>query len=741
MRFGFAHRVMTSLLAIIGVLTLVTSGQLDTTLSYIATAATLLAIAIPERWQRHSVMPKIATVAPLVLLTIQLGRLLAGASFLTTTVEFALALQIIRIATRRGAAQDQQVVVLAWLHLIAGTILGGGLPYAVCFLGFLIVVPGALVLSHLRREVEGNYRQGARDRSGSPVDVPRILRSRRVISARFIVLTCLISVPVLLFTAVLFLALPRVGLSLLMVSQPTASRMVGFSDHVDLGGLGTLRTDPTIVLRVEVPVLPNPPPERITLYLRGTALDQYNAGAWTRSRQSRVVAQGYGRVVRVPPYHQYHPTVGMSFDLEPIDPPVLFLPPNTAALALKARTQTLHASGVQVLEGASGEMRYHDSAIRGVRYDAYFAKAPNPRVDVLTSEQRFRYLIVPPELPERVHELAKTWTEGAQTPLDKALAIQTHLKQQYTYNLNSPSGASKDPLDHFLFESKQGHCEYFSTAMALLLRQVGVPTRNVTGFVGGTYNRFGRYYSVRQGDAHSWVEAYIDGAGWSRFDPTPSGAAQSLIATDGWYATMRDIIEAMAKTWDRRVIRYGLPQQISMWQSIRFGVLRTSRSLSAVTLSFPGGKTTVGVMLPWLGAVLAAVGIGAWIYKRRRSRRVPESTAHGPQSASALAATALYEQLQRNMTQAGVGRRPAVPPLKHAQVLQQQGFVHADAIYEVTENYLRARFGNASLDDDTLSRLEKLIQTVRRVDDEHAATRARNQQVATEIGIGESRET
>ncbi len=105
-----------------------------------------------------------------------------------------MALQIIRLATRRGAAHDQQVIVLALLHLIAGTVLGGGLGYGLCFVGFLVVAPGALVLSHLRREVEGNYRQGARDRTGLPVDVPRILRSRRVVGQPFLLVTCSLAV-------------------------------------------------------------------------------------------------------------------------------------------------------------------------------------------------------------------------------------------------------------------------------------------------------------------------------------------------------------------------------------------------------------------------------------------------------------------------------------------------------------------------------------------------------------------
>src|SRR5690606_38861173 len=104
---------------------------------------------------------------------------------------------------------------------------GGGLVYGIAFIGFLVVAPAALVLSHLRREVEGNYRQGARDRTGLPVDVPRILRSRRVVGRGFLLFVCSLSIPIFAFTAVLFLLFPRVGLSLLLLSHSRPERMVG----------------------------------------------------------------------------------------------------------------------------------------------------------------------------------------------------------------------------------------------------------------------------------------------------------------------------------------------------------------------------------------------------------------------------------------------------------------------------------------------------------------------------------
>ncbi len=253
MRFGFVHRIMTDALAALGVLALVLSGQFSRGVSAVILVALAAALGVRESWQRHPALRHLDTGALLVVLAVQVARVLMDVPVLDVLIEFAAALQIIRLATRKGAAHDQQVIVLALLHLIAGTVLGGGLGYGLCFLGVLVVAPGALVLSHLRREVEGNYRQGARDRTGLPVDVPRILRSRRVVGRSFLAVTCLLSIPIFVFTALLFVLFPRVGLSLLLMNRAHAGRMIGFSGRVDLGEVGVLRSDPALAMRIEIP--------------------------------------------------------------------------------------------------------------------------------------------------------------------------------------------------------------------------------------------------------------------------------------------------------------------------------------------------------------------------------------------------------------------------------------------------------------------------------------------------------
>jgi transglutaminase-like putative cysteine protease len=462
------------------------------------------------------------------VLAVQVARMLMDVPVLDVLIEFAAALQIVRLATRKGAAHDQHVIVLALLHLIAGTVLGGGLGYGLCFLGVLVVAPGALVLSHLRREVEGNYRQGARDRTGLPVDVPRILRSRRVVGRSFLAVTCLLSIPIFVFTAMLFVLFPRVGLSLLLMNRAHAGRMIGFSGHVDLGEVGVLRSDPTLAMRIDIPDLADPPPPRVTLHLRGTALDAYDGRAWSQSEAWKRPTQPdpADNVISLdlPDGHDDLKKV-WRVDLEPIDPPVVFLPPFASGLRFKSRGQ-LAQETPPAYRGPEGEVRYQPLDDRGLKYEIFISNKNLPTFQKLPASERPRYLMLPAGLPPRIRTLAEDWTKGSTTADEKARAIERHLRTEYRYDLGSPSGRAKQPLDDFLFESKRGHCEFYSTAMAVMLRTVGVPTRNVTGFIGGSYNRFGKFYAVRQGDAHSWVEVYIDDYGWRTFDPTPPGDAE-----------------------------------------------------------------------------------------------------------------------------------------------------------------------------------------------------------------------
>jgi transglutaminase-like putative cysteine protease len=708
---------MTDALAALGVLAVVSTASLSPWTNALLLLGLAAAIATPDSWQARPFFRHFATVAPLTLLLVQGARLLAGRSPLDVAVEFAALLQIVRLATRRGAAHDQQIIVLALLHFVAGTVLGGGLTYGICFLGFLVVAPGALVLSHLRREVEGNYRQGARDRTGLPVDVPRILRSRRVVGRGFLATTCLLSVPILLFTTALFILFPRVGLSLLLLNHPHAGRMIGFSEHVDLGDVGVLRDDPAIALRFEIKDLADPPPTRLTLRLRGTAFDAYDGRAWARTQRDLRPAEHAPEGIDIYPIFRAPDLARdriVSFDLEPIDPPVVFLPPRALALRVKPQNQILLGDPLAIQRGAEDEFRYAGSDARGLHYDVYLAGNAELLVEPLAPADRARYLTLPGNLPDRIATLAHTWTDDLPTTEAKAHAIEAHLRHEFLYDLRSPSQGKPQPVDHFLFESKRGHCEFFSTAMAVMLRAVGIPSRNVTGFVGGTWNRFGRYYAVREGDAHSWVEAYVDHPqhpGWQTFDPTPPAGAQPLEPPGGVYYYVRDFIEALSQRWNTYVVGYDLRRQVRMFDELsrRYDRLRSRVGADKGPLA---NVTRAPVLA---GGMLLALGLlyGAW--KRRQRRTTSRDRRADPRTPDPRGenAASLYRALETALHLQGIARAPSMPPLRHAEQLQSRSHPLAEEVLSLTRVYLESRFGGIALTDAIRRDFERRVREIR----------------------------
>ncbi len=717
MRFGLIHRIMTDALAALGLLSLLASGELNRWFVLATLIGLAVAVVLPQRFQDSSVVRRVAVVLPLSLLALQTSRLFSGDSLLPLAVEFAAALQVVRLATRRGAAHDQQVIVLALMHLIAGTVLGSGLSYGLCFLGFLVVAPGALVLSHLRREVEGNYRQGARDRTGLPVDVPRILRSRRVIGRPFLVFTCLLSIPIFLFTALIFVMFPRVGLSLMLLGQDRRERVVGFSDRVDLGGVGRLRADPTIVMRVEHPNLPAEPPVRLALYLRGASFDRYNGRAWSRTTSpAQLRAEQIGTSVRIRRWPDPAHDRKLRIDLEPIDPSVVFVPPDAAALTLLTPTNVVPTAVPTLYVGQEGQLTYRTLNEGGLRYDVALADGSELPAPALDDVARQRYLSLPADLPPRVAALAKSWVGDERDPERVAKRIEGALRKGYRYDLESPSGAAKNPLDDFLFVSKRGHCEFYSTAMALMLRTQGVPSRNVNGFIGGTFNRFGRYYAVRQGDAHSWVEVYVDGKGFVRFDPTPPADAAPQSEITGVLAFVRDMVEAAAQRWDRNVVGYDMGQQVSLLRAVRnrYGAFKTKSRLGATLLASPR-RTLLTVF-----AVALLVGAGMYWWRRRRKR--PEQLAAPSARETLMRETAeLYRALDVALSQRGAPRPSGTPPLTHAQSLLLLGHPVAETALRLTDRYLRARFGKDALSPDERREFLREVRELAKVPRENRA--------------------
>jgi hypothetical protein len=382
------------------------------------------------------------------------------------------------------------------------------------------------------------------------------------------------------------------------------------------------------------------------------------------------------------------------------------LPPDAVAFRLLARGEPVLGRPTPIFVGPEGEFKYAGDD-RGLRYEVVSRGAGLVPAEPLDAVERARYLTLPQKLPERVGRLAQDWTRSAHSPREMADLIERRLRTGYKYDLDSPSGAAKNPLDHFLFESKRGHCEFYSTAMAILLRSIGIPTRNVTGFVGGTYNRFGRFYAVRQGDAHSWVEVYLDGSGWTLFDPTPAVGAVPQVETAGLLALLRDIAEAAAQRWSRYVVGYDLEQQLRLlkWVAYKYGG-------SASPSGWLGGRSDRRRLIVGVALLATVLGFAYWQWlRRRRHPALPPGSAG--ENFSTAQIVALYRSLEAAMTARGVPRVPSTPPLAHAQALVALGHPISDEVLALTEQYIEVRYGGSALGETDRREFARRVREIR----------------------------
>jgi transglutaminase-like putative cysteine protease len=321
-----------------------------------------------------------------------------------------------------------------------------------------------------------------------------------------------------------------------------------------------------------------------------------------------------------------------------------------------------------------------------------------------------------PRLDARIAPLARQVSAAADNNYDKAVAIETYLRTKFGYTLQLPPAVPRDPVANFLFERKQGHCEYFASSMAVMLRTLGIPSRVVNGFRTGEFNDLTSQYLVRASSAHSWVEAYFPGYGWISFDPTPAAPMQMHT---GWSRSML-YLDALASFWREWVINYDAGHQYSLgreathnsvewfqrarnWAHRRHEALlsaarRTQQNVSDSPVKW-GSAGAVFVFL-----LLVAANAGR-VWRGFRDRRL----AARPEASPRLAATVWYGRMTRMLERKGWRKSPAQTPEEFLSSIQDELMRESAATF--TRHYESARFGGSAQDAQRLPELYEEIST------------------------------
>ena len=542
----------------------------------------------------------------------------------------------------------------------------------------LLVAPDAKVFKRLARH-------GSRRRN---IEVRRL----PLVAVVLLLLIVVLGLP-------LFLIAPRSSSASLTRGGAGAMNMIGFSESVTLGEIGTLKQSNDVVMRVR---LDEAAPVRVhELKWRGVALDEFTGRGWKKSadaRRSRQTTNDHG-FYQLGTTEAVHRLTTQTVFLEPMETAVVFAAPR--AVALQGPFPFIRVDS----EGAV-QSRHHDA--ERVIYKAFSDTAElSPEVlrrDLAPYPVTFaRYLQLPASLDPRIAALAQriSFNQHATNPYDIAKAIESHLRRDYGYTLEMKAKGS-DPLADFLFNVRQGHCEYFSTAMVVMLRTEGIPARVVNGFLSGEYNDAAGAYTVRQSDAHSWVEVYFAASNsWVTFDPTPSlGRAEPK--RTGIAAYLGKYSEALELFWLQYVVGYDKQEQRSLATNVNGRLFSYRHALAA---AFARLKQLADWRLAILAGLVLLTVMLLWRAKRFAWRRRLGSKRQRDEAGTS--AIEFYERLTSLLAARGLKREANQTPLEFATGLGLHEAV------SVTQAYNRVRFGGEDLSAAEKHQLEHALDNLK----------------------------
>jgi transglutaminase-like putative cysteine protease len=391
------------------------------------------------------------------------------------TVETLLLLLAIKLLEQKRFRDYMQIYLIS-VFLLAGSALLG---ISLIFLSYVVILTflfnAAMVLVSYHRE-----------------DSKMALAVRTV--EKIVWKASLIPLAAIPLGALIFVITPRSPYPLLNFLNHGGRSHTGFSDQVRLGRVSDIQEDESVIFRAAMEKV-----QEDSLYWRGIVLDYFDGATW-KSVHKRIVPAGSPRFTQksLPIRHEVY--------IEPYGNTYLFALDRPVLLQLRS-----------VREYGDGTFSSDEIITSKIRYRAISAVRtawPDEPTEAA------HYLQLPQNISEPIRRLARTLKSdtGDEDTLGSTLRF---LKgKDFSYSLtNLP--LTEMPLDDFLFRQKFGNCEYFASAFATLARINNIPARLVAGYHGGIYNNLGRYYLVAQKQAHVWVEAYLPGRGWVRYDPTP----------------------------------------------------------------------------------------------------------------------------------------------------------------------------------------------------------------------------
>jgi hypothetical protein len=697
------------LLVLTGFGTLASTGGLD--LATVILVGSLLAVRGYFLAKRRSIVISERWTTPLTILYfIFFGAdyFLFSRTFLTSTIHLALFGVVVRMFSLRRERDHFMLAILAFLMVLASAVLTVDSTFLFFFAGFMLMAVATFLLMEMKHSGLAASVQARHSRD---------MQEHRHMAFSLIRMAGVLMLMILAGATAVFFLLPRMSAGYLGAYSFGTDLSIGFSDRVQLGQIGQIQQSNAVVMHVEVEG------DKIgahELRWRGVALSRFDGQAWSNPHRQLALQPQWDSTFLIPPYGQaitvattdetLHPMIHYRVMMEPIGTNVFFLAPWGRKIKGAYR---------QVSVDPAGAIYDIDNQRPVSSYEADSDLFVPPANQLRSAGQEYprqvaaMYLQLP-ALDPRIPQLATQITGKSANNFDKAETLERYLKTHYGYTLQLPRSVLKDPLANFLFERKQGHCEYFASAMAVMLRTLGIPSRVVNGFRGDEFNDLTGNYVVRAKDAHAWVEAYFPGYGWQTFDPTPAGGSGT---PQGW-ERLSLYVDAAASFWREWVVSYdsshqielsqvalsgtrGLWERTRLWAEARYeAILRWARRSRQRVEHAPGSWVGMVAAVAIFFLLLANAGRIARALHEMRLRVHPERS---PEQAAAM----WYQRMERSMARRGVQKPQSQTAKEFVKKIEDEPL--RARVEQFTEAYESARFGNSA---DDAQRLPKLCEEV-----------------------------
>jgi protein-glutamine gamma-glutamyltransferase len=635
-------------------------------------------------------------------------------SFLPATVHLALFGVVVRMFSLRRERDHVTLAILAFLMVLASAVLTVDSLFLFSFSAFMLMAVATFILLEMRRS---GLAANIHARHSNDAQEHRHLAFALVRFAPVLMGMILIG------GTALFFVIPRISAGYLSGYSYGTDFSSGFSDHVQLGRIGQIQQSNSVVMHIQIE---GDKTGRYDLHWRGVSLSYFDGHGWSNPPEQFILPRQPDTTFALPPntdaVRSYasaslaqQKIIHYRVLMEPIGTNVFFLAPWANSLRGDYRMLAADSGGaVYDLDSQHAISRYEATSNLATPTPAQLRTAgrnyPQPIAD--------SYLQLP-DLDPRVPKFAAQITASADNDYDRAAVIEHHLRTRFAYTLQLEQTSVQDPIAHFLFERKRGHCEYFAASMAVMLRTLGIASRVVTGFRSDEFNDVTGSYVVRAKDAHAWVEAYFPGYGWQTFDPTPAG---SVGTPQGW-GRFGLYTDAMASFWRDWVVSYDASNQYvlgraainssrNLWQSARIwasrhytSMLKWARRSQDRVQSAPRSWTLIGAGIVAALLLFGNLGRIARLLNEKRLGAHPERS---PDQAAAM----WYERMARVLARRGVQRRQSQTLQEFARRIEdirlREPVARFAAVYE------SARFGNSAEDAQRLPELYREVESATR---------------------------